>query len=142
MANTSSSFNDVVCGLLVRSGQVLLVHRSATRQWAPNCWDAPGGHLEQGESDLDAIARELFEELGIVIASPAARLVSRLSGSDFDLRVFLIDFWFGEPENCAPEEHDDIGWFGQDEIPDLVVADRDVLDIAVEALRHAGRPGV
>ncbi|CAF1687695.1 unnamed protein product, partial [Didymodactylos carnosus] len=33
----------------------------------PNCWVCPGGHIELGESFLEAGTRELKEETGIVL---------------------------------------------------------------------------
>ncbi len=130
-------FNNVVCGLLIRSERVLFVHRNSSRLWAPDRWDAPGGHVELGESDSDALARELFEEIGIVVGANDARLVGRLSGPDFDARVFLIGSFFGEPENRAPEEHDDLAWFAEEQLFDLVLADPDLLDIVLEQLHRA-----
>ena len=56
----------VVTGLLHRHGRVLLVHRSPTRHWYPDTWDLPGGHVEVEESPLEALVRELGEELGIL----------------------------------------------------------------------------
>jgi len=131
-------FNHVVCGLLVRSGRVLFVHRNSSRLWAPNCWDAPGGHIEKGESDFDAIVRELFEELGILVRADAVRLAGRLTGSDFDARVFVVDSWTGKPSNRAPEEHDDLAWFEENQLAGLVLADPDLLPIVVGELRWAG----
>ena len=58
---------EVVAGLLVRDGRVLLCHRFAGRQWFPDVWDLPGGHVECGEPPINALARELEEELGIRI---------------------------------------------------------------------------
>ena len=138
MAESGSRFNDVVCGLLVRSSRVLFVHRNAARDWAPNCWDAPGGHIEQGESDFDALRRELAEELGVSVAPDDVRLVTHLRGDDFDARVFLVERWSGSPENRAPEEHDDLRWFSEEELPGLVLADPDLLDIVLGELRRAG----
>jgi 8-oxo-dGTP pyrophosphatase MutT (NUDIX family) len=136
MVDSDSVFNDVVCGLLVRSGRILLVHRNGTRLWARNCWDVPGGHIEQGESDFEALAREMREELGIVVAPGEARLLGRLSGTDYDARVFVVDSWSGEPENRAPKEHDDLAWFPEEQLCDLVLADPDLLEFVVGALRH------
>ena len=134
MAELFPEFNDVVCGLLIRSGRILFVHRNESRVWAPDRWDAPGGHIEQGESDIDALARELLEELGIVVGD--ARLVAMLTGATFDARVFVVDSWSGEPENRAPEEHDRLAWFDEGQLPGLVLADPDLLDIVVEALHQ------
>ncbi|MGY1698758.1 NUDIX domain-containing protein [Geodermatophilus sp. SYSU D00766] len=35
------------------------------RRWYPDAWDFPGGHLEPGEDEPAAPARELSEELGV-----------------------------------------------------------------------------
>ncbi|MGA3354345.1 MAG: NUDIX domain-containing protein [Acidimicrobiales bacterium] len=135
MVETAHVFNDVVCGLLVRSGRVLFVHRNASRLWAPNCWDAPGGHIEQGESDIEALGREMNEELGISFSAGSARLAGRLTGSDYDARVFVIDSWSGAPVNRAPHEHDDLVWFGEEQLSGLVLADPDLLEIVLAVLR-------
>ncbi|MGB5952451.1 MAG: NUDIX domain-containing protein, partial [Ornithinimicrobium sp.] len=54
----------VVAALLLRNGRALLLHRTHTRQWYPDCWDLPGGHVEAGEDPAAALSRELFEDLG------------------------------------------------------------------------------
>ena len=133
----SKGFNNVVCGLFVRSGRILLVHRNASRVWAPGCWDAPGGHIEEGESDFDALAREMREELGVVVMPDNVRLVARLTGADYDARVFAVACWSGDPENRAPQEHDELGWFDEEHAASLVLADPELLDVVVETLRQA-----
>jgi 8-oxo-dGTP pyrophosphatase MutT (NUDIX family) len=135
MAELTSGFDDVVCALLIRSKRVLLVHRNESRTWAPNCWDAPGGHVERGESDFGALARELDEELGISVAPGDANVVGRLLGSHFDVRVFQVESWTSEPRNRAPEEHDGLDWFSEEQVADLELADSDLLAIIVTALR-------
>lgn len=134
MGGRRSAFHNVVCGLLVAPPRVLLVHRNASRLWAPDRWDAPGGHIEAGEDDLDALVREMYEELGIVIRAQQARLVGRLTGSDYDARVFRVHRWSGEPRNRAPEEHDRIAWFARAEIGDLQLADPDLGPFLLGAL--------
>lgn len=46
----------VAAGLLLRGGGGPLVHRAPTRQWYPDRWDLPGGHVEVGESPAEALA--------------------------------------------------------------------------------------
>lgn len=48
------------------SGRVLLLHTRQAAGAPRTNWVAPGGGVEEGESVLDAAARELFEETGIV----------------------------------------------------------------------------
>ena len=45
-------------------GRILLAQRTAAQDLAGR-WEFPGGKLEAGESVLDALRRELHEELGI-----------------------------------------------------------------------------
>lgn len=69
MSDGSSPMNgpthDVVAGVLVRDGHVLLCHRHPNREWYPNTWDVPGGHIEADETAANALRRELREELGV-----------------------------------------------------------------------------
>ena len=57
--------HEVVLGALVRGGRVLLAHRRMDKHAYPGVWDLPGGLMEEGESELGALSRELHEELGV-----------------------------------------------------------------------------
>ena len=111
----------VVVGALVREGRVLLVHRRASKRARPDVWDLPGGLIEAGESELGALTRELNEELGVRIATRSASHLCRLAAGPAEapalLSAWLLRDWQGTPANVAPEEHDDIGWFGVEELP-------------------------
>jgi 8-oxo-dGTP diphosphatase len=115
--------HEVVVGALVRHGRVLLVHRSPDRDAYPGVWDLPGGHVEPGESELEALARELHEELGVRVttgsASPLCRLAAGRGEESVRLGAWLVSDWRGTPANLAPEEHDEIRWFGAEELPPL-----------------------
>ena len=112
---------EVVVGALVRDGRVLLGHRRADKRAYPDVWELPGGVMEAGESELDALARELREELGVEIATESAAHLCRVAAGPADepavLSAWLVTEWEGAPANLAPEEHDDIGWFGLHELP-------------------------
>jgi 8-oxo-dGTP pyrophosphatase MutT (NUDIX family) len=99
----------IVTGLLRRGGRGLLVHRAPTRRWYPDCWDLPGGHIEEGETPDIALRRELFEELGVAatVAGPAD---ANFRGTTFRITGWVIDEWEGEPSNREPAEHDAIAW--------------------------------
>ena len=58
---------DVAVGVLIRpDGDFLLTSRPAGKVYA-GYWEFPGGKLEPGEAVLQALQRELQEELGITI---------------------------------------------------------------------------
>ncbi len=120
----------VVTGALVENGAVLLVHRSPTRRAYPDLWDLPGGHVEAGESELQALAREMREELGVrIVAESSSRLGDLQAGSGEDavhVGVWQIGDWVGSPTNRAPDEHDDIAWVGISELGGLPLVHRDL----------------
>ena len=108
-------------GALVSGRRVLLVHRSAGKRAYPGVWELPGGVVEDGESELEALARELHEELGVDVATDTAshlcRLVVAPAGEPARLSAWLVRDWHGIPANLAPEEHDGLQWFDVDELP-------------------------
>jgi 8-oxo-dGTP diphosphatase len=58
---------EVAVGVLIRSdGDFLLTTRPRGKVYE-GYWEFPGGKLEAGESIIDALSRELNEELGIAI---------------------------------------------------------------------------
>ena len=113
--------NRVVVGVLIRGSRVLLVHRRPDKHVFPNRWDVPGGVIEAGESELEALERELREELGVqIVAGAASHLCRVIVGSADDraaLSAWLVPQWDGTPANAAPEEHDDLRWFSLRELP-------------------------
>ena len=113
----------VVVGALVRGDRVLLAHRSESKRAFPGVWDLPGGVVEAGESELEALGRELLEELGVAIStgstSHLCRAVARPAGERVELDAWLVTRWSGTPANRAPDEHDDIAWFRLAGLPPL-----------------------
>ena len=124
---------ELVAGLLVRDGRVLLCHRTAGRQWFPEVWDLPGGHVERGEHPLEALARELEEELGIRIQQPVSEL-RRVVEPEFALRIWLVERWVGEPVNASPAEHDDLQWFDYHEASGMALAHASYLSLIRETI--------
>lgn len=105
----------VVGGILVADGRVLLGHRSPSRRWYPDVWDIPGGHVESGETGRAAMERELREELGVVVVTAWALGTAHVGDVVIDL--WAVTEWTGDPANREPEEHDEVRWFGVDDLP-------------------------
>jgi len=113
----------VVAGLLRQQGRVLLCHRSPQRRWYPDTWDLPGGHVEDHEQPPQALARELWEELGILITPPTTEPFAHVQGSDFRMDVWLVDEWTGQLSNDRSDEHDALAWVNAEEALGLELAD-------------------
>jgi 8-oxo-dGTP diphosphatase len=103
----------VVAALIRAPGEVLLGYRSANRLSYPAVWDFPGGHVETGEQPLDALGREIREEIGVALQLEALAVTPdlRVHERDLDLSLWAVRAWEGEPVNCAPDEHDRLEWF-------------------------------
>lgn len=93
-------------------------------------WEFPGGKCEPGESLVEALVRELREELAID-AEPTSLLI-RVPWSDADqdfcMDVLHVPRWRGTPVPCEGQAVD---WFDPDTIDpqSLAPADRPVLDL-------------
>jgi 8-oxo-dGTP diphosphatase len=127
----ATATHHVSCGALVRAGRVLLVHRTPAKDWYPDVWDFPGGHVDPGETGAEALVRELWEEVNVSIPEPdASPLTIRRPG--LILELWRVDSWDGDVINAAPEEHDALGWFTAMEAAGLVLADPDYLNLIAQ----------
>lgn len=82
------------------SGRVLLAQRSEGKHLA-GLWEFPGGKVEQGETPLAALTRELVEELGITVtaARPLIRVPWRYGERDLLLDAWCVEHWDGQPQS-------------------------------------------
>lgn len=104
---------DIVNGLLLRDGHVLMAHRSAFRKNYPDSWSFPGGHVEAAETLDQALARELSEEICVNVKawSFLRRFddVSRPLNKPVTFHFFKVEEWDGNPVNIG-DEHSEIRW--------------------------------
>lgn len=119
---------DVAAGILGDSrGRVLLMQRLPGTHLAGS-WEFPGGKFEPGESAVQALTRELREELGIAVCAttPVILLPWRYPEKTIRLHALRVIAWDGEPR--AREGHP-LRWVAVDEIDPGVMppADRPVL---------------
>jgi 8-oxo-dGTP diphosphatase len=140
MAASDSTVHAVAAGILVCSGEVLLCRRTPERAWYPGVRDLPGGHIEHGESPQVALVRELREEIGVDIRVPTDDCHFRLSTEDFDMQIWVISEWIGDPTNESPDEHDDISWFSEPLAVGLDLAHSSYPSLIAEACRRWGSP--
>ena len=89
----------VAAAVILRAdGDVLLAQRPPGKACA-GYWEFPGGKLEPGETSAQALARELHEELGIVVrrASPWLTREFVYPHAHVAIDFFRVFAWDGEP---------------------------------------------
>lgn len=89
----------VAVGVVVNAQGEILLARRAAHQHQGNLWEFPGGKVEPGESVVDALARELFEELGIRVdrARPLLRIPHHYPDKSVLLDVWRVDEFRNQP---------------------------------------------
>lgn len=111
----------VVAAVVSRGEEVLLALRPAHKRHG-GMWEFPGGKVDPGEGEAEALARELQEELGVKVIRTGARLASfRDPGSAFEIRFLSVEVE-GEPRAL---EHDAVAWISPSEARGLPLAPSD-----------------
>lgn len=89
-------------------GMVLLGNRPEGKAWA-GWWEFPGGKIEAGETPVDALQRELDEELGVHATEVYPWLVRTFDYPEktVKLHFFIVKAWQGEP---AGREGQQLSW--------------------------------
>ena len=90
--------NAAVAVLIRKDGQVLLAQRPEGKPWA-GWWEFPGGKMEEGETALESLQRELQEELGTqaIDAYPWVTRTFAYPEKTVKLHFFIVRSWVEEP---------------------------------------------
>lgn len=99
--------------------------------WASFDRTGPGGKVEPGESEQEALVRECHEELGVRVECGERVPGEWPIGADMVLRVHLAQLTEGEP---APgEDHDELHWLAPGELYDVAWLPADLPAVAATA---------
>lgn len=122
-----------VGAIAIDAGRILLIRRG--RPPSAGLWSLPGGRVEPGETDAEAVRREVAEETGLdVEVGPLAGEVVRPGVGDvvYLIRDYVVTVVGGatSAEPVAGDDADDVAW-----VPIERLGERDLTEGLLQALR-------
>ncbi len=106
-----------------RENQILLLRRFNTG-FRDGEYTVPAGHMDGGETVMQAAIREGKEEVGVDIAEQNMTFSTVMHRIEDEERVdFFVQVhkWEGEPFNAEPDKCDDVRWVELNALPDNTV---------------------
>lgn len=116
----------VVAAVLKNENTFLAVQRGFSKlDYISHKWEFPGGKVEAGETLVEAITRELNEELKITVTNPKFLLTIEYSYPDFDIKMhcFVIEL---PNRTIELTEHIDALWLSKEELRTVDWASADI----------------
>lgn len=129
---------DVVAAILEQDGKILLAQRPPHAD-QPGMWEFAGGKVEAGETQPDALIRELREELGIE-AQPAQYVASHqreVSQRLITLHAWHVPTFSGE---LTAHYHSGLVWCTPEEALTYTLAPADIPLLEAFILLRAATP--
>ncbi|HJL43852.1 MAG TPA: (deoxy)nucleoside triphosphate pyrophosphohydrolase [Myxococcales bacterium LLY-WYZ-16_1] len=108
----------VVAAQIERNGRYLITQRKPTSS-LPLLWEFPGGRVEEGETDEEALARELREEMAIEVRveEPSVAVTHEYNAYVIDFRVYRCRL-LTPPEDIRALGVHDVRWVHPTELDD------------------------
>ncbi len=118
--------------VIIKDHKTLLVKRRSSH--AHGHYGSLGGHVEYGESPVEAVKREAQEELGITLKNIqfASCLNMIKYGKHYIDISFVAEIESGIPRICEPDKVESIGWYDLDNLPTPLF---EPVKIVLEALK-------
>ena len=110
-----------VCGVIMYQSKFLIVKRSETDDFLPNCWEFPGGGVEDGETISEALKREIKEEIGLDISNEYPQLIrisEEFMNEEKTERYLQLNYKIvmdTEPDMTLSSEHVTYDWATKDD---------------------------
>ena len=120
----------VVCAVVERNGKYLCMKRTRSRYaYISEHWEFPGGKVEQGECDHEALLREIREEMrwDIFVGRKIAEF--DYDYPHFSTRLVAYHCRCDDEDSFKLLDHLDYRWLAADELESLewTAADRELL---------------
>lgn len=120
-------FHENALAIIVNDDRQILLLKRADGEgfWQPNKWALVGGRVEEGESPLQAVQREIYEETKLVVEKFKEKFT--LQRNENSIEYIYIAKYEGDPYSIELNfEHTGYGWFTpeemefKDHVPNLI----------------------
>ena len=113
----------VTCAIIVQNNKILITQRGANSSH-PFKWEFPGGKIEELETDIECIKREIREELNVEIE--ILKNLNSVHHNYTENEIKLIPFLCGILEgDIKLNEHNDCAWKFLDELKNVDFSEAD-----------------
>jgi len=114
----------VVGAVIMEDGKILCAQRGA-KKTLPYKWEFPGGKIEKNEQPIDALIREVQEEMKCVseVGEKVEHTVYEYDFGIVHLTTYICKIIEGRPERT---EHIAFKWLSPEELPSLDWAPADI----------------
>ena len=105
---------------LIRRGNEYLLQNRVKKDWAG--YTLPGGHVEPGESIVDAVVREMKEETGLTVINPKLCGVKQfpIENGRYIVFLFVADEFTGK---VISSEEGEMHWIPKEELAAIKTVD-------------------
>lgn len=124
-------FTELTVLCLVHRGDELLLQNRVKADWQG--YTMPGGHVEPGESIVEAVIREMKEETGLTVLRPRLCGVKQfpIEGGRYLVFLFETEEFEGELQSSAEGE---MTWIARDQLSQYKTVDdlEEMLDVMLK----------
>ena len=120
MSRSEAAIFTNLCMVYDHAGNILVQDRKDP-SWPGLCF--PGGHVEPGESFVDSVIREVWEETGLTIENPilcGTKQFQTNNGERYVVFFYKTDCFSG---TLRSSQEGEVFWIPRHTLPDYVLAD-------------------
>ncbi|MBO5352958.1 MAG: 8-oxo-dGTP diphosphatase [Lachnospiraceae bacterium] len=111
---------ELTCLCMITKGDMVLLQNRVKKDWKG--YTLPGGHIEPGESFVDAVIREMKEETGLEIKNPKLCGIKQfpIEGGRYLVVLFKTDEFEGE---LVSSEEGQMEWISRSELEQVNIVE-------------------
>jgi mutator protein MutT len=125
--------------VLIKDGNKVLLQKRQNTGYMDGYWDfSATGHVEYGESIIDAGVRESLEEIGVTLQKIDFKLMTMMHKFTEESKLtyvnafFIVESFEGVPMIKETDKWSELKWFDLERLPSNVIFDR---LIAIKAMK-------